>query len=108
MKVKVLPWNKDKWNSRNGSVLPFDKLEHAITAFVVTLSLMLMGPDHANQYQVGAIVFCFTTLLGLAWEFKDGIIPYDGKHIEGLSKKDLIANTAGILLALLIYFVFIV
>jgi hypothetical protein len=84
--MKFLAWNEDEWLSKHGSVLPYDKLEHFILAFAGCQFLPVI---------VVAVV-------SIAWEIKDGLLPYDDVHIQGFSWKDLIADFAGIALAMLI------
>ncbi len=84
--MKFLPWNKDDWLSKQGSILPFDKLEHFILAFVGALFL----PSW------------IVSIVSVLWEIKDGMIPYDGVNVQGFSWKDLIADFAGIALAMLL------
>ncbi len=37
MKLKILPWEKDEWLSKQGTILPFDKLEHFLIALIGVL-----------------------------------------------------------------------
>jgi len=93
-KIKILPWGKDIWLSRQGSILPFDKLEHLILAFVLAILLFRLLPVPA--YKSAAV----TIFIGLYWEMvRDGLYTYDGSHIQGASWKDFIADSGGVLIA---------
>ncbi len=100
-KIKILPWGKDLWLSRQGSILPFDKLEHLILAFGLAIILFRLLPVPA--YKSAAIAI----FIGLYWEVvRDGLYTYDGSHIQGASWKDFIADTGGVLIAMpLNYFI---
>jgi hypothetical protein len=91
--MKFLKWTDDKWLSRNGNVLPYDKLEHLL---LNALGILILA------YWIGLSVLAsliILELLGIAWEIKDGLIPYNDKgNIEGFSWKDLIANNVGLLM----------
>jgi hypothetical protein len=91
--MKFEKWSDDKWLSKNGTILPYDKLEHF---FLGTLGLLICF------YLLGfslTLSFVILELLGIAWEIKDGIVPYDDKgNIEGFSWKDLIADNIGFLI----------
>ena len=89
--MKFLPWKEDLWLSRNGNVLVYDKLEH----FLIAAALMMLGVvffPTAEQWHVALAVLA----LGVFKEVYDGVIPYDGEHIEGFSMKDVLADLAGI------------
>ncbi len=86
MKFKFLPWDKDKWLSKQGTILPYDKLEHfLLSLFGVVIGILLLK---INPVTVVLII----TLLGIGWEIKDGLIA----NGQGFSWKDLIFNLAGI------------
>ncbi len=90
--MKFLPWSQDFWLSREGSVLPYDKLEHYLIAFIATFTgIFAMG---LYPYAVIAVVF----LLGIGWEIRDGLVPVKkgSTVIQGFSWKDLISDFAGI------------
>ncbi len=91
--IKFLPWHLDKWLSQQGSLLAYDKLEHFLAAVI---SLFIFNRVFKWSIKTSVIV---ALLLGIAWEIKDGIIPYDWDRglIQGFSWKDLIADIAGIL-----------
>lgn len=94
--MKFEKWSDDKWLSKNGTILPYDKLEHfflgalGLLIFIYLLSLSLI------------VSLVILESLGIAWEIKDGLIPYDKEgNVEGFSWKDLIADNAGFLIGYL-------
>lgn len=94
--MKFLKWSDDKWLSKNSSILPYDKLEHLILGALG----MFIG-----IYWIGFSVLTsliILEILGIAWEIKDGLVPYNKKgNIEGFSWKDLIADNVGFLVGYL-------
>lgn len=90
--IKFLPWHLDKWLSQQGSLLPYDKLEHFLLAFI---GIFIFNRVFNWSIKTGIIV---ALLLGIGWEIKDGILPYDWERglIQGFSWKDLIADVTGI------------
>ncbi len=86
--MKFLPWKQDKWLSKQGSILPYDKLEHFILALIGAYFLPYLA----------------VAVISVLWEIKDGVVPYDDEgHIQGFSFKDLIADFAGIAVIVVIY-----
>ena len=101
--MKFLPWEKDRWNSENGSYLRYDKLEHFILGFAglfVTWFAGLVFSAPAGFYPLTILIW-----LGIAalYEMYNGYIPYVGKLIEGFSWKDLMAGAAGIFAAAAVF-----
>ena len=94
--MKILPWNQDKWDSRQGSVLSWDKLEHFIRDFVILLALLIV-------FGFSPWVFAVWAAWIILYEVKDGIVPYDGKHIQGFSIKDALAGFIGGFFAVIVY-----
>lgn len=89
MDFNFLDWDEDEWFSSQGSILKFDKLEHLLLAIIgVVICFYLLKLDLLLSL---SLIF----LLGIAWEIKDGLI----KNGQGFSRKDLIADFAGIMLA---------
>lgn len=78
--MKLLPWKEDRWLSKNGSILPWDKAEHLLRDYAICNAFGLFE----------AIIF------NLLWEFLDGVRPWreDG-GVEGFSIKDMLAGLAG-------------
>lgn len=99
--MKFKKWSDDKWLSRSGSILPYDKLEHLILgALGIFISIYWIGLSLLTSLII-------LEVLGIGWEIKDGMFPYNKKgDIEGFSWKDLIADNGGFLLGyMLIYLV---
>ncbi|HPI67298.1 MAG TPA: hypothetical protein PKZ16_02025 [bacterium] len=84
---RTLPWNHDKFNSKWGSgiISQYDKLEHLTCYTTATIIL--------DDWKL-------PLALGVAWEVKDALIPYEkyGRFWGGggFSYKDMAANIAGI------------
>ena len=82
--MKFIPWNRDKWLSREGTLIPFDKIEHFILGFLgIIIGILLIG-IHPE------IIIIIGVIAAVGWEIKDGIFSY------GFSWKDLIADVVGI------------
>ncbi|HED09269.1 MAG TPA: hypothetical protein ENJ10_01140 [Caldithrix abyssi] len=96
MKFRFLPWTEDKWKSRNGHLLKYDKLEHFIRDFILLLSAALL-------FGLNAPVLGGWLAFILLWEVRDGLRPYDGKNIEGFSVKDVLAGLMGGFVSIIVY-----
>lgn len=103
--MKILPWEQDRWNSRNGNIIPFDKVEHVVRETLLTgVALAFFGP----QWAVWVAVEAFGTL----YEVYNGLVPYRKpepgepreKYIEGFSVKDWLANNGGIAAGTILYY----
>lgn len=92
--MKFLEWKKDRWFSREGSILPYDKVEHSLLAFSGVLLLSFFIPF--TNYLPIETNQMFIRTLGVIWEIINGTIAYDGINVQGFSWKDLIANEAGL------------
>jgi hypothetical protein len=92
--MKFIPWHEDKWLSREGRILPYDKLEH----FLLALLWMIVG------ILLLKISLPMVILIGVAaaigWEIKDGLFSH------GFSWKDLIADFAGLAVGYLVAIIF--
>jgi len=89
--MKFLKWSEDKWLSKNGTILPYDKLEHLLLgAFGLLSCIYLIGLSLVQSVII-------LELLGIGWEIKDGLLPNNTGNIEGFSWKDLIADNVGFL-----------
>lgn len=89
--MKFLKWSEDKWLSKNGTILPFDKLEHLLLcAFGLLICIYVIGLSLVQSLII-------LELLGIGWEVKDGLVPTNTGNIEGFSWKDLISDNAGFL-----------
>lgn len=79
-RIKFLKWRDDRWLSRSGYVLRYDKAEHFLRDMIISV---LFG-------MVVAVLF------NLVWEWVDGTRPWaEGKGVEGFSFKDFIAGLLG-------------
>ncbi len=83
-------WAKDNWLSKGGVILVYDKAEHFLTYCLLTVAGLLLKLDHT-----GFILL----ILGVLWEIKDALLPYERAGFwggDGFSWKDLVANGLGI------------
>ncbi len=91
MKYRWLKWSDDSWLSRQGTILPYDKAEHATVSAILALIATLFMPP---------LIACLAVfIVGLLWEVKDGYLRweiYGWWGGEGFSWKDLIADSVGI------------
>lgn len=94
--MKWKRWDMDRWGSRHGSLIPWDKLEHLIRETILTAGLLL-------AFGGTSWVYLPVVAFGLLYEVYNGIVPYDGYAVEGFSFKDELANLGGIALGTLIY-----
>ena len=81
-----LDWDKDKWNSQNGSriISKYDKIEHALGFGAIAL----------YDWRVALVA-------SVVWEIKDALVPWEKYGCiggEGFSNKDLLADCIGIVL----------
>lgn len=100
VKVKFIEWQEDKWLSREGSVLPFDKIEHFLLGIILALAILLVFSAHTPEYPVGKATiwdFLWFSFFAVGWEIKDGLVPLKSGRVQGFSWKDLIADYAGFL-----------
>lgn len=85
---------KDKWNSKSGTIIKYDKIEHFLCCFVLYFGFVLLKVDFLYSLY-------FVFLIGIIWEVKDAFLPwekfgwYGG---DGFSMKDLIADMSGVFL----------
>ena len=87
-KIKILHWKDDRWLSRHGNILPWDKAEHFIRDSVIVFFFQIW------TWPITA--FFIALWFNVTWEVKDGIRPYDDfGHVQGFSFKDLIAGMLG-------------
>ena len=98
--MKFEKWSNDKWLSKNGTILPYDKLEHLLLG---ALGMFICIYWISFSLLTSLIIM---EILGIGWEIKDGLVPYDDKgNIEGFSWKDLIADNAGFILGYILTFI---
>ena len=84
-------WADDTWLSRDGSILIYDKLEHAFAGLVIYGVLHACGVPRF-------LAFTLNALFWAAWEFKDGFLKDQKRYGwfagDGCSWKDFTASTA--------------
>lgn len=105
--MKFLDWDLDKWNSKQGSWIPYDKLEHFLLGFIgllVTMIIILYTSDRDGISIHNFYAIFIWVMVGFLWEVKDGLFSYDGIHIQGFSWKDFIADCFGFIAAIVVYF----
>jgi len=82
----------DKWNSTDGLILKYDKLEHALGTSMLYISLKCYGFNTENATRICIIG-------SIWWEIKDAILPYEEYGLiggDGFSVKDLCFNFIGL------------
>jgi len=84
---KVADFDKDTWNSTNGSIYRYDKVEHFILSGTTTHLFMYASEKHGWKYALA---------LGFLWEVKDGFVDYKPGRREGFSMTDMSANIMGV------------
>lgn len=98
-----LPWKKDKWLSENGTILKYDKPEHFILGITGIVLTYLWGAHIKAGPEYYSNTFVVWVIISILYEIGNGLIPYDGIHIEGFSWKDIIAGFMGILSGIFIF-----
>ena len=101
--MKFLEWKKDKWMSENGTILKYDKAEHYLLGIIGIIITYLWGIHIKATPEYFSNMFVVWVIIAILYEISNGIIPYDGTHIEGFSWKDLIAGFMGILSGIFIF-----
>lgn len=107
--MRIVKWEDDKFDTREGSILPYDKLEHFILAALGLFLLHYLTPYFFNNPSPPVALFTsnlfwqamFIRLLGFANEVKDAFWPYDRANglIQGFSGVDVVANELGLAFA---------
>ena len=69
MTYRWLKWSDDRWLSRNGTILPYDKAEHAIGSAILAY--------FATFFMPLAMACLLVLFLGSLWEIKDGYMHYE-------------------------------
>jgi len=88
----------DTWTSQGGAIFKHDKIEHAVFSGLLYGILRIAGIDRLKA-------FTLTVSAGIAWEVKDGILPYEIHGSfggDGFSNKDIVCDTVGVFIVLLI------
>lgn len=113
---------KDHWLTEDGIIIKYDKVEHAVFYFVVSLILILLFPAYGWPLFM-ALLFAgippfllivgILEIIGLLNEIKDGFLDYKSLPKkwrwlggDGFSWRDLVSNQWGLLcgtLAALLY-----
>lgn len=97
MNYRWLKWSDDKWLSRQGTIIPYDKSEHAVVSAILALIATFFMP---------LLFACLLAVVaGYLWEVKDGYLHwevYGWWGGEGFSWKDLIADSIGIAAGILL------
>lgn len=89
---KFYPWSKDRWLSRDGSILPWDKIEHLILGMMLIVLIQLFA--HGTWWTD----LCLFSVFAVGWEIRDGLMSH---KTGGFSWKDLVADYAGYALGIL-------
>ncbi len=78
--IKFILCDEDKWLSKEGTILPYDKLEHFLLSFfgmVIGIFLLKFSP------MATALLIA---IIGIGWEIKDGIKEPDSHgNVQGFS-----------------------
>ena len=85
---KYQKWADDEWDSQEGSILKYDKLEHFILGFVGYLITRFFLDLHWN--------ILLWEVIGTGWEIKDSFV-------TRFSPKDLAADNYGFFFAEIVY-----
>lgn len=89
-------WRDDSFLSRNGLLLVYDKLEHALLGFLgMTFSALLFA---LSSVQIFFLLWLIWNAVGLAWELAQCIIKK-----QMIQPKDIAANNIGFLLSFPFY-----
>ncbi len=93
MTYRWLKWRDDHWLSKQGTIIPYDKAEHALGSAILAYFATFFMP---------LLFACLLIMVaGYLWEVKDGYMHYEVYGWfggEGFSWKDLIADFVGILI----------
>ena len=93
---KIKYWGEDSFLSTNGTILRYDKLEHALLGFAGMLAALIWF--RLEGMQVVLLVWLGWNAVGLFWELFQ---VFALKQM--LEIKDIAANNAGFILAGIIY-----
>lgn len=111
--MRFVKWEDDRLDSKQGSVLVYDKLEHFMLAFAGVLLFYYLTPYFFANPSPPIDVFSsnlfvqvmLVRIIGIFNEVKDALVPYDKEKglIQGFSIVDLLANEIGLVTA--VYFI---
>lgn len=94
MQFRFFDWNSDKWDSKEGSIIPYDKIEHMIRDGVIFFLLVQLFSMSITAAMIT------TTSFAIIYEIKDGIF---WQKTGGFSIKDVIAGLIGQLIMLILF-----
>lgn len=95
-RFKFQDWQKDKWNSEQGTILRYDKAEHLVLAAGLESTL-----NYALTPKLKKWAPVLTIAIGTMWEVRDGFVLR-----QGFSSKDLVANVTGVVISIFLRKVF--
>ena len=96
MKKLFVYWHEDSFLSRNGTILVYDKLEHAILAFIgmVITSFFIME----KNIRIFLLLWVAWNVIGVLWEIFQLVV-----QKQPIQIKDIAANNIGLLLSFFLY-----
>ncbi len=92
-------WKHDSFLSRNGTLLPYDKLEHFLLAFLGMFASLLWWNVRSGQKFV--FLWLVWNAVGILWEY----FQWQARRYL-LEPKDVAANNLGFVLAGAVYYLF--
>ena len=98
MRRKIKYWGEDSFLSANGTILKYDKLEHAILGFSGMLAVLIWIKPYGLQQII--LIWLGWNVVGLLWELFQVFV-----QKQVLEIKDIAANNAGFVLAAIVYIV---
>ena len=99
MKGKTIKyWREDSFLSTNGTILRYDKAEHAILGFIGMLAALIYFRSDTLQFAL--LIWLGWNVVGLLWELFQVFV-----QKQVLEIKDIAANNAGFVLAGIIYLI---
>jgi VanZ family protein len=91
-------WKRDSFLSRNGTILPYDKMEHLLLAFLGMLVSLLLWQARVSV-QKFVFLWLVWNILGILWEY----FQWQARRYPA-EPKDVAANNLGFALAGLTYY----
>ena len=95
---KIKYWREDSFLSTNGTILKYDKLEHALLGLIGMLATLLWLKPVGMQPVI--LIWLGWNLVGLLWELFQVFV-----QNQKLEIKDIAANNAGFVVAGLVFWV---
>ncbi len=93
---KIKYWREDSFLSTNGTILRYDKPEHAILGFAGMLAVLLWIKPAGVQQII--LIWLGWNVVGLLWELFQVFV-----QKQVLEIKDIAANNVGFVLAVIIF-----